>query len=519
MPSGYRLTQKEVEKRIRDLHGDEIDLSKFIFVTQRTKSIFICNVNPEHGEWLAHPKELYRTDGKKTGCPKCAKDKFKPMTPWEEVSEKLKQIHGDEYEYYSENYNGVAKNIDVRCKHHNHIWNVRVMDLLKGQGCPKCGYEKSSEKRVIKVSEFIERSIKKHGDRYDYSKVHQFKRQKEKVTIICTKHGEFQQTPHDHQLGAGCTKCWEEIRSEVLTLPWEEVLKSFRETHDDTYDYVENTYVNSHETMEIICKKHGVFEQSVANHRIGYGCPKCGRERISEFLTTPWEEVLKSFREIHKDEYRYTPESYTLLETPMEMFCSKHGRFEQTPKSHRKGSGCPECGRERISELRTLSWEEVLTSFREVHRDEYEYNEHTYTKTQEKMEMICKKHGVFLQTPMTHKQGKGCPVCNSSTGEKEITHLLNDLGIEFEHQKTYKELGRKRFDFYIPSINTIIEYNGIQHYEIKDFFGGERGFKTLVKNDKIKKQYCLDNGINYEVIKYDEDTKLRILEILEKYRG
>lgn len=452
MPSGYRLTQKEVEKRIRDLHGDEIDLSKFIFVTQRTKSIFICNVNPEHGEWLAHPKELYRTDGKKTGCPKCAKDKFKPMTPWEDVSKKLKQIHGDEYEYYSENYNGVSKNIDVRCKHHNHIWNVRVMDLIKGQGCPKCGNEKSSKKRVIKVSEFIERSIKKHGDRYDYSKVHQFKRQKEKVTIICTKHGEFQQTAHDHQLGAGCSKCWEEIRSEVLTLPWEKVLKSFRETHDDTYDYLENTYVNSHETMEIICKRHGVFEQSVANHRIGYGCPKCGRERISEFLTTPWEEVLKSFRETHKDEYRYTPETYTLLETPMEMFCSKHGRFLQTPKVHRKGSGCP--------------------------------------------------------------------ICKSSLGEKFIYHFLNEHKINFIQQHKFDDLvfkGHLRCDFYVEEFNLVIEYNGEQHYIPNEFFGGEVGFKLTVERDFLKKQYCLEKNINYEVVRYDEDKNKRMLEILRKY--
>ena len=133
------------------------------------------------------------------------------------------------------------------------------------------------------------------------------------------------------------------------------------------------------------------------------------------------------------------------------------------------------------------------------------------------MEIICRKHGVFLQTPMTHKQGTGCPVCNSSKGEKEITHILIDLGLEFVHQRKFKELGRKRFDFYIPSINTIIEYNGIQHYESKDYFGGEKSFKSLVRNDKMKKQYCLDNGINYEIIRYDEDIKCRILEILTKY--
>ena len=95
MPSGYRLTQEEVEKRIRDNHGNDIDLSKFIFITQRTKSTFICNINPDHAEWLAHPKELYRTDGKKSGCPKCGKERHKPKHPWSKTFKRLKAIHCD----------------------------------------------------------------------------------------------------------------------------------------------------------------------------------------------------------------------------------------------------------------------------------------------------------------------------------------------------------------------------------------------------------------------------------------
>jgi hypothetical protein len=373
---GIKLTQDEVVRRIKETHGDTYDLSKFVYTTQRSKSIFICKI---HGEFLSQPKEVWGG----TGCPECGKEKFvKPMSKWEDVVKKLTETHGDEYKYFPETYKGVSKKIKVKCKIHNHIWNVRVMDLIKGEGCPKCRYVKSSEKLVLKVPEFIKRSRETHGNKYDYSKVHQFKRQKtEGVVIICPNHGEFNQKPYDHYSGSGCPKCWEEIRSEIMT--------------------------------------------------------------------TPWEEVLKSFIEVHKEEY--------------------------------------------------------------------EYCENTYTNSNEKMEIICKKHGVFLQTPTNHKQGNGCPVCRSSTGEKEITHLLNDLEVEFEHQKKYKKLGRKRFDFFIPSINTIVEYNGIQHYEPIEHFGGIKSLKNTQKRDKIKKQYCLDNGINYEIIRYDEDTKLRVLEILEKY--
>lgn len=374
---GVKLTQEEVVKRIKETHGDTYDLSKFVYITQRSKSIFICKI---HGEFLSQPKEVWGG----TGCPECGKEKFvKPISKWEEVEQKILDKHGDVFDFVVDTYKGVGKKIKVKCKIHNHIWNVRVMDLIKGEGCPKCRYVKSGEKLVLKVPEFIKRSRETHGDKYDYSKVHQFKRQKtEGVVIICPNHGEFKQKPNDHYSGSGCPKCWEEIRSEIMTIPWEEVLKSFIEVHKEEYEYCENTYINSNEKMEIICKKHGVF----------------------------------------------------------------------------------------------------------------------------------------LQTPTNHKQGNGCPVCRSSTGEKEITHLLNDLGVEFEHQKKYKKLGRKRFDFFIPSINTILEYNGIQHYEPIEHFGGIKSLKNTQKRDKIKKQYCLDNGINYEIIRYDEDTKLRVLEILETYK-
>jgi hypothetical protein len=442
---GVKLTTEEVIRRVKNTHGDTYDLSKFAYTTQRTKSIFICKL---HGEFLSQPKEVWGG----TGCPECGVEKFvKPLSKWEDVKPRILMKHGDDYEYVVESYNGVAKKMKVVCKIHQHQWSTRPMDLIKGEGCPKCRYVKSGKKLVLKVPEFIERSRKTHGDKYDYSKVHQFKQQKKgQVIIICPTHGEFKQNPFDHYSGSGCQKCSIEWSSKVQTIPWEEVLKSFRETHREQYEYNGDDYVNSSSIIRIICPKHGEFQQGVTSHKHGQGCPKCGRDRISEFLTTPWEEVLKSFRETHRDKYSYNPESYTLLESPMEMLCKKHGRFEQSPKSHRNGSGCP--------------------------------------------------------------------ICNSSRGEKDIQFLLSDFGIDYVHQKKFRELSNYyRFDFYVPIVNTVIEYNGLQHYEPVDHFDGQDGLEKTIERDRIKKEYCIENGINYEIIRYDEDINCRILEILSKY--
>lgn len=434
----YRITQEEAEKRIINVHGDKYDLSKFIYTKAKDKSIFICKT---HGEFRAQSREVWGG----TGCPDCGK--IRPVSNWEGVIKRIRETHGDEYEYFPETYKGVGKKMKVKCKKHNHAWEVVVSDLIIGGGCPKCRYIKSGNKLRLSVEGFIKRSRKTHGDKYDYSKVHQFKTQKEDVTIICPTHGDFKQNPRSHYDGSVCPKCWEDKRSEVLTTPWKEVLKSFRDVHKNKYDYEESDYINSLSKIRIICSKHGEFIQTVNAHKHGQGCPKCGRERISESLITPWKEVLKSFRETHRGKYEYNPKTFSLLETPMEMFCKKHGRFEQTPKNHRKGSGCP--------------------------------------------------------------------ICKSSKGEIEIENVLTDLKVQYEHQKKYKELGRKRFDFYIPSINTIIEYNGLQHYEPIEFFGGIKGFERNKKSDKVKRDFCIHNKINYEIIRYDEDVKERLNEILK----
>ena len=71
-----------------------------------------------------------------------------------------------------------------------------------------------------------------------------------------------------------------------------------------------------------------------------------------------------------------------------------------------------------------------------------------------------------------------------------------------------------RFDFFLPEFNICIEYNGKQHYEPIDYFGGEKTFKYTLKNDKIKIDYCKKNNILLHIIRYDENIEERMKEIL-----
>ena len=97
---------------------------------------------------------------------------------------------------------------------------------------------------------------------------------------------------------------------------------------------------------------------------------------------------------------------------------------------------------------------------------------------------------------------------------------LKKEGIQFETQKKFEGMRSNlplKCDFYIKNFNLVIEYNGRQHYEPIKLWGGTKQLKKTQELDKIKKEFCLENGINFEVIKFDEDINTRLVKILKNY--
>ena len=69
-----------------------------------------------------------------------------------------------------------------------------------------------------------------------------------------------------------------------------------------------------------------------------------------------------------------------------------------------------------------------------------------------------------------HRRGTGCPRCKKSRGEKEIMGILEKMNIKFEDEYEFIKLSKRRFDFYLPKYNLVIEYHGIQHFKFIKFF-------------------------------------------------
>lgn len=124
----------------------------------------------------------------------------------ESFIERSKLVHGDRYDYSQVIYNGAHTKIKIVCREHG-LYEQNPTNHLSKQGCPKCGLESQALARSSQAKlKFKERASHTHNNKYDYSLV-DYKNSHAKVSIICTEHGIFEQTPGNHINGMGCPHC------------------------------------------------------------------------------------------------------------------------------------------------------------------------------------------------------------------------------------------------------------------------------------------------------------------------
>ncbi len=353
--------------------------------------------------------------------------------------------------------------------------------------------------------EFIKRSEIIHNGKYSYDKC-KYIGNRVKVIITCDEHGDFIQLPHNHLKGKGCQFCGGSKRHTKETFIEKSKIK-----HNNKYDYYLVKYLDSRTKVKISCPIHGVFEQSPENHMKGSGCHECGGSNKS----TNQKFISKS-RKIHHNEYDYSKVEYKNNKTKVIITCNIHGSFEITPSNHLKGVGCSKCVGKNKS-----TTEEFMRKSNIKHDFLYNYEFVKYTNCKSEVDIMCEKHGLFRQKPSSHLSGRGCPNCQSSNGELKIEFLLKSNNIKFVKQYAFDDLKFKKklkFDFAVFNFNDnlkcLIEYNGRQHYEQNEYFGGEKQFELTLKRDLLKIEYCNNKNINIFTIRYDEDVDTKFSEII-----
>lgn len=295
-----------------------------------------------------------------------------------------------------------------------------------------------------------------------------------------------------------------------------EFIKRSKLSHGDKYDYSKTIYKSQYELVIIGCPTHGDFEQIPKSHMNGSGCKKCSYDKSRKRYTGAKKihkldkgTILDRLKKIYNYNYDNCEIEGTRNDAIIRnIVCPIHGVFNKRLNNHlRQNQGCNKCSSNKSN------IQEFIKKSNIIHQNKYNYSKANYINNITKVEIECPIHGSFKQIPNKHLSGQGCPYCYkiiSSKGESFIEKFLLDNNIKFECQKVIP--GTKlKFDFYIPQKNMYIEYDGIQHYEPRSRFGGEKEYLLQVKRDNIKNEYCKKNKIKLLRISYKNYKNLNFI--------
>lgn len=184
-------------------------------------------------------------------------------------------------------------------------------------------------------------------------------------------------------------------------------------------------------------------------------------------LTT--NEFIEKAVATHGKTYGYDITKYSGNKKRLRIMCYKHGEFTQTPNHHLCGHGCPKCARARQNDNVTLSTNDFITKSKDVHGDKYDYSHVTYVNTRTKVEIVCKQHGSFFQTPNNHVSRKAnCPTCTKRPYSKVSITWIESIekkeSINIQHAENGGEYTipntRYKVDGYCKKTNTVYEFHG-----------------------------------------------------------
>lgn len=289
----------------------------------------------------------------------------------------------------------------------------------------------------------------------------------------------------------------------------EEFVRRSKEKHGTRYSYDKSVYVGAEKNITITCKIHGDFEQQANIHYMGFGCLNCSNNKKSDLSTF----IIRA-KAVHGDKYDYSEVNYSTNKTPVTIICKNHGEFQQRPDNHiNKKNGCLKC---KHSDMYSNT-DDFIMKANKVHDNKFDYSKVEYINNKSKVTIICPVHGDYVQTPHGHLAGYGCIQCYSrqSKPEKEIAKFLLDNNINFISEQRFndcKNVYTLPFDFYLPDLNMIIEYDGKHHFKAIESWGGEDTLKRVQNNDSIKSEYCKSNNIKLVRINY----KQKLIEELNK---
>lgn len=195
---------------------------------------------------------------------------------------------------------------------------------------------------------------------------------------------------------------------------------------------------------------------------------------------------IQKFQEVHGNTYDYSKVLYVNSSIKVEIICKEHGSFWHTPGNHLNGKGCPQCQGNKQKDTK-----QCIEDFIKVHGNTYDYSNVVYLCQLDKVEIVCKEHGVFTQTPTNHLSGKGCPKCQdvTKTTQQCIEDFKKVLGDTYDYSKV-------QYINYRTKVEILCKEHGAFYQRPGSHISGSGCPKCQNHNqDTLYVLKCLDTGL------------------------
>ena len=289
---------------------------------------------------------------------------------------------------------------------------------------------------------------------------------------------------------------------------------SKRKSYEEVKAYIESfgykllskEYINAHQYLLIQCDKGHKYKAVYNAFQQGKRCPYCNGGARLEYKYV--KEYIESFG------YKLLSTEYKNCKSKLLIKCNKGHKFKMNWNDFQQGNRCPYCANKLKGENKKHSYEYIKN---EIEKESYKLLSKEYINAHEKLLIQCNEGHIYEVEYNSFQQGRRCPICNISKGERKIINWLKNNNIKYIYDQPYFDdllspLGNPlRPDFIIEDRKIWIEFDGEFHYEEK---GNEEEYKKTILYDEIKNEYAKKN--NWKLIRIPYWEINNIEKILEK---
>ncbi|WP_228307310.1 hypothetical protein [Priestia sp. J2] len=491
-----RISHTEFLEKFNELAGDQYEICKGERYVGNDVHIKIKHNMCNH-EYPVLPSNFLRG----TRCPKCYGNTRMTMY---DFKKRIYELVADEYSVCEgEDYKNAQTILMMRHNKCGYEYPVTPNKFTQGRRCPECSKEKRGKSRRVDPDEFMKKLSEITGSEYEVLDGYTTSKTHIRVKHEVCQH-EYSVLPSNILKGSKCPKCYGNVKKDT-----EYYKKELYDVVGDEYEVL-GEYVNSNTHIEV---KHNIcdyawklYPSSIIR---GSRCPNCYgnvKKTIEEFTQEIYDLVGNEY-EICKDEKYLNANNALMIRHNV---CSHEYPIRRG--DFLRGNRCPKC-RGLIKKTTDSFKKEV----EKLTNEQYELVGE-YKSAREHVEIKHIACGyIWNIKPNNFLNGHRCPNCvntHNSKGIHSIKNYLTYKGVPYTLEKKFNDCFNKDklpFDIFINESNILIEFDGIQHFKPVGMFGGKETFKYRVKNDQIKNDYCIKNGIQLIRIPYWEQENIDII--------